>query len=70
MLAELKNNPSLITKVLEIFQNPSAIMKHMNDPFVQKLMAKLGSRMGGGPPGAGFPNFGGGASAEKFESNF
>ena len=61
MLQELKNNPNLITKVLEIFQNPSAIMKHMNDPGVQKLMSKLGSRMG---KGAAFPGFGGGASAE------
>lgn len=57
---------------MEIFQNPAAIMKHMSDPVVQKIMGKLGKRMGafGGAAGAGFPNFGGGASAETYDGNF
>lgn len=69
MLAELKSNPGLITKVLEIFQNPSAIVKHLGDPGVQKLMSKFGSKFGGGgfPGGAqGFP----GPQAGKGSSNF
>lgn len=41
--------------------NPSNIMKHYGDPAVQKLLKKLGSKMGGGMPfGGGMPDFAGG----------
>lgn len=64
MMTEIKNNPGLIPKILEIMQNPSAIMKHMNDPGVQKILSKMGNRMGGA--GNGFSNFGGSDSSRNF----
>lgn len=53
MLKMLKEDPSLIGSLTEIIQNPANIMKHMGNPAVQKLLQKLGSKMGGFPSGAG-----------------
>ena len=47
LIKSLKDDPSLLMKVLECMQNPANLMKHMNDPVIQKLMTKLGSKMGG-----------------------
>lgn len=51
LLQMLKQDPTLITKLTEIMQNPANMMKHIGDPAVQKLISKLGSRFGAtGPP--------------------
>jgi len=48
MVQMLKEDPSLLMKVLEIMQNPADMMKHMGDPAIRKLITKLGAKMGGG----------------------
>jgi len=53
LLASIKQDPSIIAKLLECMQNPANIMKHANNPVIQKLLAKLSSKMGGA--GGGFP---------------
>ena len=63
LLAALKNDPTLIGKLMEIMQNPANMMKHMGDPNVQKLLAKLGNKMGAAGPAAGFPEEADGGAA-------
>uniref|UniRef100_A0A914I6D2 STI1 domain-containing protein n=1 Tax=Globodera rostochiensis TaxID=31243 RepID=A0A914I6D2_GLORO len=52
LLNAIKNDPSLIQKLMEIMQNPANMMKYMNDPNVQKILGKLGNKFGasGAPP--------------------
>ncbi|KAL3093144.1 hypothetical protein niasHT_022594 [Heterodera trifolii] len=53
LLSAIKSDPSLIQKLMEIMQNPANMMKHMNDPNVQKVLEKLGSKLG---PASSFAN--------------
>lgn len=72
LLNAIKNDPSLIQKIMEIMQNPTNMMKYMNDPNVQKLLGKLGSKFGAAPPFASETGFGSvpsGAATEGDQKN-
>lgn len=51
----IKKDPSIITSLTEMMSNPSNVIKHLQNPVLMKIMAKLGSKFGGG--GFGMPGF-------------
>lgn len=46
----LKDDPSLMNKILDVMQNPQSLMKYMNDPVVMKLIQKFTSKSGSSFP--------------------
>lgn len=54
----IQKDPSVITSLTEMMSNPSSIMKHLQNPVLMKIMAKISSKAGGMPGFAGgMPGF-------------
>lgn len=45
LMEAIRNDPSMMAKLLECMQNPANMMKYMNDPLISKLLSKFSSKM-------------------------